>query len=157
MTMQSKRRRTDSHERKAGWRRNSVAWTSLLSNLSRQKFDITIDSISGAGAASRARTRYTFLLLLPETSSTHWPASHAHVMQPCGMPCRVSLCLAANASFRDTLQLGIMWCLINIILHVILAATTGVYRATRAWCLPCSPATASLLCFAAVHLLQPVR
>ena len=107
--MQSKERRTDPHERKAGWRRNSVARTSLLSILSRQKFDITIDSISGAGAASCARTRYTFLLLLPETSSAHWPASHAHVMQPCGLPCRVSLCLAADASFRNTLQLEIMW------------------------------------------------
>lgn len=102
--MQSKRRRTNSHENKAGWRRNSVARTSLLSILSRQKFDITIDSISGAGAASRARTCYTFLL--PETSSAHWPASHAHVMQPCGLPCRVSLCLAADASFRNTLQLA---------------------------------------------------
>jgi hypothetical protein len=34
---------------------------------SRQKFDITIDSKCSAGAASRAQTRYTFLL--PENSA----------------------------------------------------------------------------------------
>jgi hypothetical protein len=57
------------------------------------------------------------------------------------MLCRVSLCLAADASFRDTLQLDTrasddvdVPC---TILHVVLATTTGVSRHPRNACLPC--------------------
>ena len=81
------------------------------------------------GRVARTDPSYTFLLLLPETSSAHWPASHVLVMQPCGMPCRVSLCLAADASFCDTLpyiDMHIMYCTILHLVVVVMATTTGV-------------------------------